>query len=281
MNLKEIEKIVAGIQQQLFKNSNSSSVGLLKSSIRGSGLQFKEHQVYAHGDDVRFIDWKLSAKTSQTYIKTFEEERNVEIITVVDLSPSMLIGFKGKSKLQCIFEIICLIYLLSKETNDKQRVVFVGGERIDLPPKQGKEGMVLLISYLERIGLIDSSGKVDIERQINPVPHDVKTITLLKSHIAKKKEVIYFTDFNNFDDLDQFNKLLNYKNFHCFRVLSPIERKQKIPISFSSSAYKNNSWKKIFTRIKSNKLQDLNLNKKLKTINVEDRYLEKFIKEMV
>jgi uncharacterized protein (DUF58 family) len=281
MNIKEIEKIVAGIQQQLFKNSNSYSAGLLKSSIKGAGLQFKEHQVYTHGDDVRFIDWKLSARSSQTYIKTFEEERNVEIITVVDLAPSLMIGYDQKSKLQCILEIICLIYLLSKETNDKQRVVFVGAERIDLPAKQGKEGMVLLISYLEKIGLINENGEVNTERKIEFVEHDMKTITLLKSFIARKKEVVYFTDFNNFEDLTQFNKLLNYKNFHCFRVLSPLEQKESLSISFNSYGFTNNKLKKVFTRVKSDKLKELNLNKKLKKINVDERYLETFLKEMV
>ena len=97
MDIKAIERAVAKIQTALFKNSNSFSVGTLKSQFRGSGLQFKEHQVYTHGDDVRFIDWKMMAKTSRPYIKTFEEERNVEIVVVVDLSLSMFVGLRGVS----------------------------------------------------------------------------------------------------------------------------------------------------------------------------------------
>ena len=62
------------------------------------GLQFKEHQIYCHGDDVRFIDWKLYARTNTPYIKTFEEERNVEIIIFIDLSLSMLMGHRGIDK---------------------------------------------------------------------------------------------------------------------------------------------------------------------------------------
>lgn len=281
MNLKEIEKIVAGIQQQLFRNSNSYSAGLLKSSIRGAGLQFKEHQVYAHGDDVRFIDWKLSARSTQTYIKTFEEERNVEIITVIDMSPSLMIGYEGKSKLQCILEIVCLIYLIAKETNDKQRIVFVGAESLDLQGKQGKEGIVLLVSMLEKRGYLTSSGKVDIEKKIEFVSHDIKTITLLKSFIARKKEVIYFTDFSNYEDLTHFNKLLNYKNFHCFRVYSPIEKSEQKNLSINSYISLNGIKKKFFGTIKHHFEREDELNKKLKYLSVADRYLEKFIKEMV
>lgn len=281
MNLKEIEKIVAGIQQQLFRNSNSYSAGLLKSSIRGAGLQFKEHQVYAHGDDVRFIDWKLSARSTETYIKTFEEERNVEIITVIDISPSLMIGYEGKSKLQCILEIVCLIYLIARETNDKQRVVFVGAENLDLQGKQGKEGIVLLVSMLEKRGYLTSSGKVDIEKRIDFVNHDIKTITLLKSFIARKKEVIYFTDFSNFENLELFNKLLNYKNFHCFRVFSPIEKNKEKNLSINSFINFNGKDKKYFGTVKDHFVREDDLNKKLKYLSVAERYLEKFIKEMV
>jgi uncharacterized protein (DUF58 family) len=77
VNIAEVRRVVGRIQASLFKNSNSTSVGVLKSQFRGTGLQFREHQVYEPGDDVRFIDWKILAKMNTPYIKTFEEERNV------------------------------------------------------------------------------------------------------------------------------------------------------------------------------------------------------------
>ena len=84
MNLVEIEKVVGKLQNQLFKKANHYSVGAFKSHFRGAGLQFREHQIYNPGDDVRFIDWKLSAKSvGKTYVKTFEEDRNVEVVVVI------------------------------------------------------------------------------------------------------------------------------------------------------------------------------------------------------
>src|SRR5690606_12962703 len=123
MNLKEIERIVGTIQSHIFKNSNAYSAGMLKSHFRGSGLQFREHQIYVPGDDVRFIDWKLTARSQNIYIKTFEEERNVEMAVVVDLSHSLLYGYKDTSKLQAIVEIVALLYILAGETNDLVRVI--------------------------------------------------------------------------------------------------------------------------------------------------------------
>lgn len=281
MNLKEIEKVVAGIQQQLFKNSNSYSAGILRSSVKGSGLQFKEHQVYSHGDDVRFIDWKLSARSTETYIKTFEEERNAEIISIIDMSPSMFYGYRGVSKIQCAFEIICLLYLLVKETNDKQSVLIVGGDHLNLPPKQGKEGIVLFVSMLEKLNLLTEDGKINIEYTCDETFHDRKLNVILKSHIAKGKEVIFFSDFTNFSNYTNLNKFLLYKNFHCFKLNSPIDEYDKFPFSLNSIQISNGERKKKLTRNMTEKREEDLTNKRWKDISVQDRYLEKFIKEMV
>jgi uncharacterized protein (DUF58 family) len=141
MNLKEVEKVVAGIQSQLFKNSNSYAIGMLKSHFKGTGLQFKEHQVYVPGDDVRFMDWKLSAKTRTSYIKTFEEERNIEITVLLDITLSMFTGYKGVSKFQAAIELTCLLYLLAKETGDKVQVILWVDREVSLPLKSGKRGL--------------------------------------------------------------------------------------------------------------------------------------------
>ena len=76
MNLKEIERVVSILHASIFKRANSHTTGMIKSHFRGSGLQFREHQIYVPGDDVRFIDWKLSAKSSNIYLKTFEEDHD-------------------------------------------------------------------------------------------------------------------------------------------------------------------------------------------------------------
>ena len=162
MNFVGIRKAVGRIKGQLFKNSNSFSIGMLKSHFRGTGLKFKEHQVYTHGDDVRFIDWKLFAKTGQPYIKTFEEERNVEIVEVIDAGPSMLNGEDGISKLQASIEICCLLYILAKETGDYIHTLILTDEVINIPKLAGDEGIVRLIATLEDKNILDTNGKVNI-----------------------------------------------------------------------------------------------------------------------
>jgi uncharacterized protein (DUF58 family) len=230
MNLKEIERVVGLIQSHIFKNSNAYASGMLKSHFRGSGLQFREHQIYVPGDDVRFIDWKLSARSSNTYIKTFEEERNVEIVVFVDLSQTLFYGYNDVSKLQAIIEIVALLYLLAGETQDVIRVIIWSEKTYNLPPKKGKEGLTLFISCLEKLGVIDANGKVVLKQTkgLSSISENTK-ITQMKSYLARRKEVIYLGDLSLMKDRPLWEKILDKKNMHCFRVYSPIDKNNDVP----------------------------------------------------
>ena len=275
MDLVEIEKVVASIQSNLFKNSNSFSVGMLKSHFKGAGLQFKEHQVYAPGDDVRFIDWKLSAKTNTTFVKTFEEERNIEIRVFLDLSETMLIGYKNVSKLQAAIEIVCLLYLLAEKTKDHIAPIFFTNKPIMLPLSSGKEGIVLFISQLEKEGIL-KHGKVNFDYDFKHKVDEKKKIALIKSFVAKDKEVVLLTDFGEIENFEQLNKLLFRRNIHCFKIESPLESTTKYPFFI----FARNKGERFLT--KGHKKEEKSGPKgRFKKINVKERYLEKFIREML
>lgn len=275
MNIKEVEKAVARIQSHLFRNSNSFSVGMLRSHFKGAGLQFKEHQVYTPGDDVRFIDWKLSAKTKTTFVKTFEEERNIEIVVVLDVCESMLIGYKGVSKLQASIEIACLLYLLAEKTKDKVKVVIFSDEVKNLPSTSGQKGIVLLMSILQQMNMVNDQGKVNPLFRLHSTYEEKRKLGLIKSFVARGKEVVLLSDFNCLDDFETLNKLLYRSNVHCFKVTSPVDEG-------SSSRFS------IFTELGGKKLlgktgrsKDDGLKGRYRKISVKDRYLESFIREML
>lgn len=276
MNLKEIEKVVAGIQSQLFRNSNSFSVGMLKSHFKGAGLHFKEHQVYNPGDDVRFIDWKLSAKTNTTFVKTFEEERNVEIYVCLDITETMFMGYKNISKLQAAVEIICLLYLLADRSKDKVGVILQSSDITRLPLASGQEGIIILVSHLEKMGLLTSEGKINIAYEASNLVDEKKRLALIKSLVARGKEVVLLTDFGQSSMLDELEKLLYRPNMHCFKIESPLDRAVKMPFVVFGK-HKN---KKILSR--QNSFEKNNLVKgRYKKINVDERYMEKFVREML
>lgn len=277
MNLKEIEKVVGQIQSQLFKNSNSYSIGMFKSHFRGAGIQFKEHQVYNPGDDVRFIDWKLSAKTNKTFVKTFEEERNVEINIVLDVTQTMFLGYAGVSKLQASLELACLLFLLAKETKDNVRVIIFTDEIKVLPLASGHAGIAQLISVLEKLGILNAKGKVDIFYQAKPIVSESKRLMTIKSYVARGKEVVYLTDFDEINDFDSINKLIYRKNMHCFRMTCPLDDASVKPYTIFAKAENLN----FLTKTKSIKKFEKIEKGRWKKLCVKDRYLENFVREML
>lgn len=280
MNLKEIERVVGMIQAHIFRNSNAYSTGMLKSHFRGSGLQFREHQVYVPGDDVRFIDWKLSARSPNVYVKTFEEERNVEIVVFIDLSHTLFYGFEGVSKLQAMIEIVALLYLLAGETHDLIRVVVWSDKTINLPPKKGKEGLTLFISVLEKLGLIDANAKVIIKQdgKLNSHTEDSK-VGQIKAFLARRKEVIYLGDLSLVDNKELWGRILDKKNMHCFRIFSPVDKNNNMPFLFKVKNPLNG--KSMVRDLKGAQEDPLFMKQRFKEIGVHERYLEKFVKELV
>ena len=280
MNLKNVREIVGSIKGALFKNSNGFSIGMLKSHFKGSGLQFKEHMVYSHGDDVRFIDWNLTAKTQNTFVKTFEEERNVEIVVVLDLSPSMFLGYKGVSKLQASIEICCLLFLLSSETNDFVQVIILGNEIVSLPKSSGEKGIAVLISKLEELGVLTTSGKVN-----SNYPYDNENVEAADKekslkYLRRNKEVVILSDFVSFLDVDELKKLAFRKHVHCFRVIGPLDEAVKSSYSLYTKSSKGSGTLAIIHKKKNEEIEDV-LGNRVKKLNVKDRYLEEFIKEMM
>ena len=280
MNLKEIERVVATIQSHIFRNSTAYSAGMLKSHFRGSGLQFREHQIYVPGDDVRFIDWKLSARSPHVYIKTFEEERNVEIVVFLDLSHTLLYGFKDKSKLEALIEIMALLFILAGETHDQVRVIIWGSKTINLPPKKGKEGLTLLISSLEKLGLLDEKGHVVLKQPtlINEAT-EAQKIAQLKAYLARRREVIYLGDLSLMGEKPLWSRILDKKNMHCFRIYSPVDKHRNLP--FLMKAKNPISGKSTIADLSGKEAAPLFVKERFKEIGVHERYLEKFVKELV
>ena len=282
MNLVEIKKIVGQIKANLFNNSNSYSIGMLKSHFRGSGLMFKEHQVYNYGDEIRFIDWKMLAKTTHPYIKVFEEDRNVEIVVIIDASPTMLSGYEGVSKLQAAIEICCLLYLLAKETGDYVHALIISDDIRYVPQSAGTNGVSRLISLLEDKGLILENGKVNVAYKYEKFLDEQEKLASVMRYFRRKKELVVLSDFYDFFSLDSLKKMLLKKNVHCFQMMSPLDEANKTPYSiFSNDSLESSQGKLRRIDLGGKDKFAKTLGKRLKKIKVHERYLETFVKEML
>lgn len=278
MNLSEVHKAVGKIKGQLFKKSNSHSIGVLKSQFRGSGLQFKEHRVYTHGDDVRFIDWKLVAKMNNPYVKTFEEERNVEITVVLDATRSMFYGHNGVSKLQAAIEITCLLYLLAEETKDFIHVIVIGQSVFDIPKASGEKGITQLFLRLNREKILHDDGHVNLSYQFGTFTNSGIDAALTK-HISRNREMIILSGWDLNLEKMNIDKILNRDRSHCFRIQAPLDKGVVERITVKGGSTNNKGQITILNSAEKNSI--VAANKRIKKLDVDGSYLDQFVKEMV
>lgn len=280
MNIAEVRKVVGKLKTNIFKKANSHSIGMLKTNFKGTGLQFKEHQVYTFGDDIRFIDWKILAKTSNPYVKTFNEERNVEIVVLIDASPTMLTGFNGVSKLQAAIEICCLLYLLAKETSDFVHALVLTDEIINVPKKSGEEGITHLISTLEEHNILTENGKINFQRAaVQNVDNKQKYLSIMK-HLSRRREIVLLSDFNDFVEADVLKRLLFRSNVHCFQLLSPLDEAKTLPYSLHAATAVGASASLGKYDLSGRRDLTNEYGKRFKRLRIHERYLDQFVKEM-
>ena len=143
--LKKVRKLeikTRGLSNQIFS-------GQYHSAFKGRGMAFSEVREYQIGDDVRSIDWNVTARTGSPFVKVFEEERELTVMMLVDVSGSGDFGSKQMMKRQMMTEICAVIAFSAMQNNDKVGVIFFS-DRIEkfIPPKKGKSHILRIIREL-------------------------------------------------------------------------------------------------------------------------------------
>jgi uncharacterized protein (DUF58 family) len=140
--VKELEIISRKLTTHLF-------TGEYHSAFKGRGMSFREVREYSHGDDVRFIDWNVSARYSHPFTKVFEEERELTVMLIVDVSSSALFGTVKQRKRDLITEIGAVLTFSAINNNDKVGVIFFS-DKVEqfIPPKKGKEHALYIVREL-------------------------------------------------------------------------------------------------------------------------------------
>jgi uncharacterized protein (DUF58 family) len=140
--VKELEITSKRITTHLF-------TGEYHSAFKGKGMSFREVREYYQGDDVRFIDWNVSARYAHPFTKVFEEERELTVMLLVDLSASALFGTMHSTKRDLITEIGAVLTFSAINNDDKVGVIFFS-DRIEkyIPPKKGKKHALFIVREL-------------------------------------------------------------------------------------------------------------------------------------
>lgn len=145
----EILKKVKELEIKSKKITRHLFTGEYHSAFKGRGMLFKEVREYTAGDDIRFIDWNVSARFNSTFSKLFEEERELTVIMLVDISASSLFGTVHAKKKDIITEICAVLAFSAASNNDKVGVIFFS-DKVEkyIPPKKGKQHVLYIVREL-------------------------------------------------------------------------------------------------------------------------------------
>ena len=184
METKEILKKVRKIEIKTKRLSNDIFGGEYHSSFKGRGMTFSEVRQYQFGDDVRAIDWNVTARYNEPYVKVFEEERELTMLLMVDVSGSESFGTSTQFKKDTVTEIAATLAFSATQNNDKVGLVLFSDDiELFIPPKKGKSHVLRIIREL--IEFKPKSKKTNI----------AAALKFLSSVMKKRAIVFVLSDF--------------------------------------------------------------------------------------
>lgn len=182
--LKKVRKIeikTRGLSQNIF-------AGQYHSAFKGRGMAFSEVREYQFGDDIRDIDWNVTARFHHPYVKVFEEERELTVMLMIDVSGSLDFGTRGQLKRDMVAEIAATIAFSAIQNNDKIGVIFFS-DRIEkyIPPKKGRKHILYIIR--EMLDFHPESKQTDIKQAVEFMSRVMKrrtTVFLISDFFTKE-----------------------------------------------------------------------------------------------
>ncbi len=196
MDTKELLKKVRKIEIKTRRLSDHIFGGEYHSTFKGRGMTFSEVRQYQFGDDVRNIDWNVTARYNEPYIKVFEEERELTMMLMVDISGSELFGTDQQFKNEIVTEIAATLAFSATQNNDKiGLILFSDAIELYIPPKKGRSHVLRIIRELI---------------EFKPVSKltDISEALKFLSNVMKKKTIVFvLSDFITDDNYKQNLKI--------------------------------------------------------------------------
>ncbi|MBD0779429.1 DUF58 domain-containing protein [Maribacter sp. ANRC-HE7] len=216
MDTKDLLKKVRKIEIKTRRLSDHIFGGEYHSTFKGRGMTFSEVRQYQFGDDVRNIDWNVTARYNEPYIKVFEEERELTMMLMVDVSGSEFFGTTNQFKKEIITEISATLAFSAMQNNDKVGLLLFSDEvELYIPPKKGKSHVLRIIREL--LEFKPKSNKTNIAEAL-------KYLT----NVMKKKAIVFvLSDFIDDDYVKTLKITGNKHDVTGIRIYD--EREENIP----------------------------------------------------
>lgn len=207
--LKKVRKIeikTKGLSSQVFS-------GEYHSAFKGRGMTFSEVREYVHGDEIRTIDWNVTARFGTPHVKVFEEERELTVMLLVDISASQDVGSNGQTKRELIAELCAVLAFSATQNNDKiGALLFTNQTELFIPPAKGRKHILRIIRELLEVEPI--SKQTDISDALRHYTNAIK----------KRSVGFLISDFKD-TNIENALKLANQK--HDLIALNIFDKNEK------------------------------------------------------
>ena len=192
--VRRIEIKTRGLSRNIF-------AGEYHSAFKGRGMAFSEVREYSYGDDMRDIDWNVTARYNKPFVKVFEEERELTVMLLIDVSESLSFGTSSMIKRNMVAEIAATLAFSAIQNNDKIGVIFFS-DKIEkfVPPKKGRKHILYIIR--EILSFKPENNKTDISMALR----------YLTNAIKKRCTAFLLSDFIDTSDYKQALKIANRKH---------------------------------------------------------------------
>lgn len=200
MDTKELLKKVRKIEIKTRRLSDHIFGGEYHSTFKGRGMTFSEVRQYQYGDDVRNIDWNVTARYNEPFIKIFEEERELTMMLMVDISGSELFGTEQQFKNEVVTEIAATLAFSATQNNDKIGLILFSDQiELYIPPKKGRSHVLRIIREL-------------IEFQPESKQTNLAEALKFMQNVMKKKAIVFVLSDFIADDYEHTMKIVSGKH---------------------------------------------------------------------
>ncbi len=190
MEIKDIIKKVKQIEIRTKKKSEATLMGQYHSAFKGQGMTFSEVRPYQFGDEIRRIDWNKTARFREPFVKVMEEERELTMMLLVDISASMDYGSHTQLKREFVAEIAASVGFSAAGNNDKVGLILFADKVYKvIPPQKGRKHILAIISTLLSVDYIPAAAKIE------------KALEYMMTIFKKKSLIFLFSDFEDPYDL--------------------------------------------------------------------------------
>jgi len=230
-------KDLIGLQQQARKlnlccqsYASASTTGAHRSRFRGRGMDYQESRIYQAGDDIRNMDWRVTARSGKPHTKLYQEERERPVVLLVDFSPSMFFGSTNSLKSVVAAKVAAIIAWAVAAKGDRIGALLISDTHRELPPKMGKRGVLQLIRELVNF----SDPRKGLRAQVNPNSFNEELQRL--RHIARPGSLVFLiSDFYNInEETDHYlQRLSQHIDIQAIQITDPLEMTPPPPARYS------------------------------------------------